>query len=273
MRAVKRICAAYFSPCRNVRTAAEAIGKAAAHALGLPFETVDFTLPQARTGDIAFGPEDLVILGTPVYAGRVPNKIMPFIRDHIYGNGALCVPVVCFGNRAFDDALAELFLLAGDNGFTVLAAAAVVSEHSFAPELAPGRPDDQDLAGLRTFGERIAEKVQKNGPALETVPGTLPPEKYYTPQRADGAPARFLKAVPKTDMEKCTRCGTCAKVCPMGSVDPADPAVTAGVCIKCQACIKLCPAGARTFDDGDFLSHRQMLEANYARPVSSVFCL
>ena len=270
---VERVRAAYFSPCGNVRTAAEAIGRAAAHVLGLPFESIDFTLPGARTGDVAFGAGDLVILGTPVYAGRVPNKLMPFIRDHIHGNGAMCGAVVCFGNRAFDDALAELFMLARDNGFTVLGAAAVATEHSFAPPLGTGRPDETDLAALRGFGEALAEKAQKNGPALETVPGTLPPEKYYTPLRADGAPAKFLKAVPKTDMEKCTRCGTCAKVCPMGSVDMQDPSVTTGVCIKCQACIKLCPTGARTFDDGDFLSHKAMLEANYARRAESAFFL
>ena len=270
---MKRVCAAYFSPCGNVEAAAMTIGQAAAEVLGLPLESVDFTLPAARTGDINFGPEDLVILGTPVYAGRVPNKLMPYIRDHVRGNGALCVPLVCFGNRSFDDALAELFMLARDNGFTVIGAAAVVSEHSFTPALGAGRPNEADLAELRAFGERVAGKVQKNGPILETVPGTMPPEKYYTPLRADGAPAKFLKAVPVTDMAKCTRCGTCARVCPMGSVDPADPSVTTGVCIKCQACIRRCPAGARDFDDGDFLSHKQMLLENYARRSESVFCL
>ncbi len=270
---MERVCAAYFSPCGNVKAAAEAAGRAAADVLGLPFESVDFTLPGARTGDIAFGPGDVVILATPVYAGRVPNKLMPFIRDHIRGNGALCGAAVCFGNRAFDDALAELYMLARDNGFTVIGAAAIATEHSFAPALGTGRPDEADLAALREFGEALAKKAQKNGPALKTVPGAMPPEKYYTPLRADGTPARFLKAVPKTDMEKCTRCGTCARVCPMGSVDPADPAVTTGVCIKCQACIRLCPTGARTFDDGDFLSHRAMLEANYARRAESAFFL
>ncbi len=270
---VERVYAAYFSPCGNVKTAAEAIGHAAAKAMCLPFESIDFTLPQARTVEMVFGPGDLVILATPVYAGRVPNKLMPYIRDHIYGNGALCGAAVCFGNRAFDDALAELYMLAKDNGFTVLGAAAVATEHSFAPTLGTGRPDEADLAALAAFGEALAKKAQKNGPALKTVPGVMPPERYYTPLRADGAPAKFLKAVPRTDMEKCTRCGTCAKMCPMGSVAPKDPAVTTGVCIKCQACIRLCPAGARYFDDGDFLSHRAMLMANYARRAESAFFL
>ncbi len=35
------------------------------------------------------------------------------------------------------------------------------------------------------------------------------------------------------------------------------------LCIKCQACIARCPEGARYFDDPDFLSHKEMLEANF----------
>ncbi len=270
---MRRVCACYFSPCGNVERTVRAIAEGAAQALGLPVEEFDFTLPAAREEELCFEAGDLVILGAPVYAGRVPNKLMPYIRDHVRGNGALCAAVVCFGNRAFDDALAELYLLAKDNGFAVTAAAAAATEHSFAPALGTGRPNEKDMAALREFGVKIAEKAQKNGPVLPAVPGAMPPEKYYTPLRADGAPAKFLKAVPKTDRTKCTRCGTCAKVCPMGSVDPDDPAVTTGVCIKCQACIQRCPAGARTFDDEDFLSHRAMLLNNYARPVESLYLL
>ena len=143
---MRRVFACYFSPCGNVERTVRAVAQGAAGVLGLPAETVDFTLPEARTEDIVFDAGDLVILGTPVYAGRVPNKLMPYVRDHIHGNGALCAAVVCFGNRAFDDALAELFLLAKDNGFAPIAAAAVVTEHSFSSRLAPGSPTAEELA-------------------------------------------------------------------------------------------------------------------------------
>ena len=43
-----------------------------------------------RTKDLSFGEEDLVVFGMPVYAGRVPNKIMPFIRDRVKGKRAAC---------------------------------------------------------------------------------------------------------------------------------------------------------------------------------------
>ena len=39
---------------------------------------VGFTLPDNRKSAKAFEKEDLVVFGTPVYAGRVPNKILPW---------------------------------------------------------------------------------------------------------------------------------------------------------------------------------------------------
>lgn len=69
-----------------------------------------------------------------------------------------------------------------------------------------------------------------------------------------------MKAKPVTEASRCTRCGICAFVCPMGSIAADEPDSTAGICIKCQACIKACPVRARRFLDGDFLSHVKMLE-------------
>ena len=88
---------------------------------------------------------------------------------------------------------------------------------------------------------------------------------YYTPLGTDGKPAVFLKAKPVTDPEKCTGCGICATVCPMGSIPADAPDTCIGICIKCQACIKICPAGAKHFDNEAFLSHVAMLEQNYTR--------
>ena len=57
---------------------------------------------------LEFSGEDLVVLGVPVYAGRVPNLLLPYVRDSIRGSGTPAVPVVLYGNRNFDDGLMEL---------------------------------------------------------------------------------------------------------------------------------------------------------------------
>lgn len=81
----------------------------------------------------------------------------------------------------------------------------------------------------------------------------------------DGQPAAFLKAKPKTDHDRCSGCGDCARVCPMGAVSREEPEEITGICIKCQACVRVCGRGAKYFDDAAFLSHVAMLEQNFAR--------
>ena len=77
--------------------------------LGLPQAVFHgFRKPEERAADFAFGPGDLVVVGSPTYAGRMPNKIAPDFQARLRGNGALAVAAVTFGNRAYDNSLAEL---------------------------------------------------------------------------------------------------------------------------------------------------------------------
>lgn len=48
-----------------------------------------FFPPAVRQETLRFGEKDLVVFGTPVYAGRVPNVLLPFLRERIVGGGAL----------------------------------------------------------------------------------------------------------------------------------------------------------------------------------------
>ena len=79
-------------------------------------EDIDFTPPAARREIYRFTPDDLVVFGVPVIAGRVPNVLLKFL-DTLQGGGALAVPVVLYGNRNFDDALIELRNILQDRGF------------------------------------------------------------------------------------------------------------------------------------------------------------
>ena len=40
----------------------------------------------ARQADLTFGPDDLVVLGTPTYAGRVPNVLLPYLTGRVRGS-------------------------------------------------------------------------------------------------------------------------------------------------------------------------------------------
>ena len=265
---ITHVTAVSFSPTGNTRQAALALAGLLAEELGAPRSELDITLPAAREGVHTFSPGELVVFAVPVYAGRVPNKLLPYVQTGFAGGGALAVPLVTFGNRSFDDGLMELRCELETAGFHTVAGAALACAHVFSPRIAPGRPDGADLAALDAFARSAAEKIRALDapPAPVAVAGNDPVGPYYTPLGVDGQPARFLKAKPKTDPARCRGCGLCAQVCPMGSIDPADPAQVSGICIKCQACIHKCPAGAKYFDDPAFLSHVAMLEQTFTEP-------
>ena len=128
---LKKIWAVYFSGTGTTRRTVEHIACGLAEKLSLPVEKVDFSRPPVRQQELRFDGADLVVLGTPVYAGRVPNVLLPFLQEKIVGGGALAVPVVLFGNRAYDDALMELRNILAADGLHPVAAAAFVGEHSF----------------------------------------------------------------------------------------------------------------------------------------------
>ena len=74
---IKTVHLVYYSATGNTQTVARAIGEALAQGLNAALREVDFTLPAARQAVQSFGPGDLVVAATPVYAGRVPIKMLP----------------------------------------------------------------------------------------------------------------------------------------------------------------------------------------------------
>jgi NAD-dependent dihydropyrimidine dehydrogenase PreA subunit/flavodoxin len=224
---------------------------------------IDFTLPENRKKSLSFTEDDLVIVGVPVYAGRVPNVLLKFLGS-VSGNGALAVAVVVYGNRHYDDALVELQDILAANGFSVIAAGAFVGKHSFSKILAKNRPDEKDMAAVNNFANQIYRKIESKGKFNEIViKGSRPYRKYYVPRNENNEPTDIRKVAPKTN-NNCINCKLCASHCPMGSIDYEDPTKLNGICIKCCACIKKCPTNAKYFEDENYLRHKHELEINFA---------
>ena len=265
---MQQVHAVFFSPTGTTRKTCLRVAQTVSDLLQLPLAAEDITRPEKRRTPLAFGPEDIVVIALPTYAGRLPNLLLPYLET-LRGDRTPAVPLVLFGNRSPDDSLPELGLLLEAQGFWLMAAAAFVGEHAFSRELGAGRPDRRDMRKIDAFAEAAAQKLRDGAPrrSLWELLGEAerPLKPYYTPRDRRGNPINILKVKPRVDPAKCLHCGRCVTLCPMGSIRAEELPQIGGVCIKCGACEKGCPAGAVYFDDPGYLYHRSELEAQYAR--------
>lgn len=217
-----------FSPTGGTRKVARAITGAWEGAV----ETLDLTDPAVPSA--VFQPEDLVLIAVPSYGGRVPPLAVQRL-ERMQGNGAGCVLVCVYGNRAYEDTLTELQDCAESRGFHVTAAVAAVAEHSILHQYAAGRPDRQDTEELKKLSLAVLEKYRQGKRELAAA---LPGNRPYKKAGGSGL-------VPKAG-SSCVGCGLCAKQCPAQAISPDDLRKTdGGKCISCMRCVVQCPQGAR----------------------------
>jgi ferredoxin len=223
------------------------------------------TPPDAEIQKLPVAYDDLVLIGAPVYSGRLPAVAISRFQK-LKGNGAPAVIVVVYGNRAYEDALLELRDVALEAGFKPIAAGAFIGEHSYSTNQTPiavGRPDVEDFGKAKAFGEMVREKMI-NFRATDQinplqVPGNFPFKEI-----------RMLSDISPAIQEiLCTRCKKCTSVCPTAAINADDPTLTdKSSCIRCCACVKSCPSGAKTMDDPRIRQGAEQLSVNCSQRKS-----
>lgn len=229
----KQITGIYFSPTESTKRIVELItGQIHGNK-----ESLDLTDAAPRRPDYSFTENEAVIVGVPVYGGRVPKTAVERLKK-LHGRQTPAVLVVAYGNRAYEDALAELRDVLVEQGFKVAAAAAVVTEHNIIHSIAAGRPDQDDQAAVQEFGRKVDEQLR----SLEStyhlgevgIKGNTPYRPYSTIPfkiKVSGA---------------CNQCGLCIRKCPVQAISRTDPKVTDQErCISCMRCVKVCPVKGR----------------------------
>lgn len=219
-----------FSPTGGTQRVADII----AEGWGKPVRKIDLTDAGLKTTHLE--KEDLAVIAVPSFGGRVPGLAAQRLAE-IHGNQARCVVVCVYGNRAYEDTLIELKDLAEQCGFQVIAAVSAVAEHSIAHEYAAGRPDGEDRDELRSFAEKILEKLNSGDAGSISAP-EVPGNRPY--QKAGGG-----GLVPKAD-KSCVGCGLCAKNCPAQAISRENlKTADSKKCISCMRCVVKCPQSAR----------------------------
>ena len=250
----KQLNLLYFSATDRTATVVKEIGKN----FGSEFKEYNITMPSDREKGLVFGSEDLLIVGVPVFGGRVPAFLGEYFSK-VKGNRTPAVFTVVYGNRDYEDALLELKNIFEENGFIGIGAAAFIGEHSYTEKIGTGRPDKSDLEIAKEFGAKVLDKLNSSeGKLQETklvVKGNFP---YKERKSALGAMA------PETN-DDCIDCGICAKYCPKEAISFNNfKEIDASKCIKCCSCIKRCVVGAKYFNDETFKQFTQRLIDNFS---------
>jgi ferredoxin len=258
----------YFSPTGTTRRILEAITE------GLGEDKpkhIDLTSAGARTGRRIIIRGGLTIFGVPVYSGRVALEAVRGLQ-RFTGIDAQAVVVVVYGNREYEDALLELKNIVVEAGFTPIAGAVFIGEHSFSTKKIPiahGRPDRSDLERARLFGTMVKRKLTKPGQTHGELPLNVPGN---FPYRERGA-ARNIS--PETDDSICVRCEKCKEACPTAAITFIKNFVTTDTerCILCCGCVKSCPTGARRLDDLQLTQFARKLSITYSNRKEPEFYL
>ncbi len=226
---VNSVSVVYFSPTNTTRKAVQAIAQGS----GLPLkQEINATKPAVRAESYSFTSDELVVIGMPVYGGRIPACCFDFVKA-LKGNKTPCVLVAMYGNRDYDHALIEMHSIMEPNGFETMACGMFIGTHSYNIEIAKDRPNAADLAQAADFGKAVAEKIANGGKPL-TIFDLLKPQ------------AGKKGVAPIINAEKCTQCGTCVAGCPTGAI-AEDFSTDPSKCIMCMACTRYCPTAAVAF--------------------------
>ncbi|MFA5648058.1 MAG: EFR1 family ferrodoxin [Bacteroidales bacterium] len=245
---INRIVSIYFSPNGTTKKIVNRVAKSIGN---YDMQEVNLTSKENRSVKRSFSENDLVIIGLPVYADRLP-ALSKEIFENLEGNNTPTVTIVSYGNRAYGDALLELKNSLVKSGMRVISGAAIVAEHCFNKNVATSRPDAKDDIKILDYANRIHAKIQSIQ-TIESLSDIFVTGNYpYQPLKTHQVP---------TGDEKCIECGLCKENCPVNAIHESNYRLTDGeVCIGCGRCVNICPTGSRAVRNEGFIQFIKKLE-------------
>jgi len=248
----------YFSATHTTQTVCRGV----AQHWGKEIVEHDLTL-EGPAGEVELSEDDLLVLGMPVYCGRIPELATERLAS-FRGHSSKAIAIAVYGNREYDDALIEMAQWLEAHNFHMVAAAAFIGRHCIFPAVADGRPDAADEGKMKDFAEACR-------PLLEVPVDAIP--RVAVPGNAELPPYKRSSFCP-VPTDQCTQCGTCAANCPAGAISPEDASVVdASRCLACGRCIVICPVGGRQFAGEAYEQASLRFTAAYSARKEPVFFL
>lgn len=229
----------YFSATGTTRKIVKSVAK------GLQCDVIfsDITLEQDRL-NYKLSDCDLIIAAFPVYGERIPYFLYDCL-EKMDGKGRPIAGIAVYGNMGFGVSLEQYASIAKSNHFQLIAAAALVAQHTYADTYAPiglNRPDGDDLNQAVEFGQKIRQKFDCDKTETVSVPECALP-RILTKLPDSGV--RHVVRQPSVNPNVCNACGVCVKRCPVGAIDHDTLTIEEEKCLRCYACVQACPKHAR----------------------------
>lgn len=221
---------AYFSPTNGTENAVTIL----ADCISKEWQDIDLTKVSTRKNEFKMNSDDLLVIGMPVYSGRLPQ--IDGLFDCLKGDNTPCVICACYGNRDYDDTLLELQDELKSRGFVSIAGCSMVIPHVYNQKIGANRPDDQDKKEIKEFADKIISKLGKDNSEV-VVKGNNP---YKALKENNQTPIK--------NEETCVGCGKCAMTCPTNAIDDKTFLGNGELCVRCMKCVVVCPTNSRSLD-------------------------
>ncbi len=108
-----------------------------------------------------------------------------------------------------------------------------------------GKPDEEELAAVSPFADKIVTQLKSNDIKLKAFDFRLSPLHFFG---SKAGPRELRSAMGKklVNKKKCNQCASCALSCAARAISLQPYPVFSNRCVGCWACYNLCPAEAIT---------------------------